>query len=67
MKKFKEWYEKNVVKKEEALGVELKGAAVANSQWRIYQKFMNKNMSTDEKEYVLKIHLNKAMTESSRS
>ena len=32
---FKEYYAKNVMKKAEALGVELRGAAVANSEWRI--------------------------------
>ena len=56
-----------MVKKAEALGVELRGAAVAKSEWRIYRKLWNEKLSAEEKEYVIKTHLNKAMTESSRS
>ena len=56
-----------MVKKAEALGAELRGAAVANSEWRIYQKLWTENLNAEEKEYVLKTHLHKAMTESSRS
>ena len=67
LNQFKEYYAKNVVKKSEALGVELRGAAVANSEWRIYRKLWNEKLSAGEEEYVVKTHLYKAMTESSRS
>ena len=56
-----------MVKKAEALGVELRGVAVANSEWRIYRELWNEKLNVDEKEYVVKTHLHKAMTESSRS
>ena len=67
MKQFKDYYAKNVLKKAEALGVELRGLAVANSEWRIYQKLWSEELNADDKEYVIKTHLHKAMTESSRS
>ena len=82
LKEFKEYYAKNVVKKAEALGVELRGVAVANSEWRIYLKLWNEALNVEEEkeeedyeeeyyseemEYVVKTHLHKAMTESSRS
>ena len=67
MKQFKEYYAKNVMKKAEALGVELRGVVVANSEWRIYQKLWNEKLNAEKKEYVIKTHLHKAMTESSRS
>ena len=56
-----------MVKKSEALGIELKGVAVANAEWRIYKKLWNKDLNADEKNYIEKTHLNKALTESSRS
>ena len=56
-----------MVKKAEALGVELKGKAVANSEWRIYLKLWSEKLNKEEREYVVKTHLHKAMTESSRS
>ena len=34
---FKDEYAKNVVKKSEALGIQLRGATVANAEWRIYK------------------------------
>ena len=55
------------MKKAEALGIELKGVAVANSEFRIYLKVWGKGMSAEDQEYVKKTHLNKAMTESSKS
>ena len=67
LKQFKEYHAKNVVRKAEALGVELRGVAVANSEWRIYRKIWNDWLEPEEKEYVVKTHLHKAMTESSRS
>ena len=67
LKQFREYYAKNVVKKAEALGAELRGLAVARSEWRIYRKLWNDKLKEEEKDYVLKTHLNKAMTESSRS
>ena len=65
--KFKEYYAKHVVKKAEALGVELRGLAVANAEWRIHLKLWDENRNAEDKEYVRLTHLNKAMTESSRS
>ena len=67
LKEFKEYYAKNVVKKAEALGVELRGVAVANSEWRIYRKLWNEELNAEKRDYVVKTHLHKAMTESSRS
>ena len=56
-----------MVKKAEALGIELRGVAVANSEFRIYQKLWNQELSAEDQEYVLKTHLGKAITESSKS
>ena len=56
-----------MVKKAEALGIELRGVAVANSEFRIYQKLWEKKPSAEEKELIVKTHLNKAMLESSKS
>ena len=67
LKQFKEFHAKKVVKKAEALGVELRGVVVANSAWRIYQKLWDDWLNPEEKEYIVKTHLHKAMTESSRS
>ena len=64
---FREFYAKNVVKKAEALGIELRGVAVANSEFRIYQKLWGTKPNAEEKEYLRKTHLNKAMLESSKS
>ena len=64
---FRKYYAKNVVKKAEALGIELRGVAVANSEFRIYQKLWNQELSAEDQEYVLKTHLSKAITESSKS
>lgn len=64
---FREHYAKNVVKKAEALGIELRGGAVANSEFRIYQRLWNKGMRPEDQDYVLKTHLNKAILESSKS
>ena len=55
------------MKKAEALGIELRGVAVANSEFRIYQKVWDKGMSVEDQEHVKKTHLSKAMTESSKS
>ena len=40
---------------------------MANSEFRIYLKVWKRGMSADEKKYVLKTHLNKAIIESSKS
>ena len=47
--KFKEEYAKNVVKKAEALGVQLRGAIVANAEWRIYKMLWSKDLKADDK------------------
>ena len=58
-----------MVKKTEALGAELRGMAVANSEWRIYRKLWSEKekLSKEEKDYVVNTHLHKALTESSRN
>lgn len=51
-----------------ALGLEMRGKTVANSEWRIYQQLMkSKGESKEELEYIEQNHLRKALTESNRT
>ena len=42
---FKDEYAKHVVKKSEALGIPLRGATVANAEWRIYKMLWSKDLN----------------------
>ena len=51
-----------------ALGLEMRGKTVANSEWRIYQQLMKKGgQNKEERKYIEENHLRKALTESNRT
>ena len=51
-----------------ALGLEMRGKTVANSEWRIYQQLMKKGgQYIEERKYIEENHLRKALTESNRT
>jgi uncharacterized membrane protein YheB (UPF0754 family) len=54
-----------VVKMANGLGLEMRGKAVANSEWRIYQQLI-KNKDSN-RNYIENTHLRKALTESNRT
>lgn len=44
-----------------ALGLNLRGETVANSEWRVYQQMKAKNLNENENKWIVK-HLSKAIT-----
>lgn len=44
---FFQYYSKEVEDKAKAVGLELRGKTVANSEWRIYQQLWNNQLSHD--------------------
>ena len=56
-----------MLEKAKAVGLDLRGSRVANSEWRIYKRLTREDLSQEDMKIVEEKHLKKALNESSRS